>query len=311
MAKPHGFDERSKTCLICGSDRLRSFRAKAFDASIGPYVNIVECRDCVFAWQHPLGRTEEQSVAFFEAAYKDNSKMRIEYFKESHKRDIAQLEIDFVASLLGRKGTLLDIGAGSGIFAEVATENNWDVTALDPAIDVDRLKNNPRIRAIRGRAEEIPEGELFDVVTLWDVIEHTTTPIELIDSAKRHLKEGGCLIIETGNYKSANRVNGGKSHWMYQNDHRWYFSPESMQHLLADSGFSNFVFCDKVLRPGWEGDVAYVGPSKAMLLKSIIKAPWRLPMHVSTHRRLTKAKEWDRAGIGIFTIAARKPCKGN
>lgn len=40
------------------------------------------------------------------------------------------------------------------------------MTAVDPEIDVERFKDNPTIRAIDGTLEEIPRGELFDVITL-------------------------------------------------------------------------------------------------------------------------------------------------
>jgi SAM-dependent methyltransferase len=203
--------------------------------------------------------------------------------------------------------TLLDIGAGAGIFAEVAAENGWNVTAIDPALEIGNIKNNPMLKKIKGTMKEIPKGDLFDIVTLWDVIEHTTDPIELISNAKQKIQGNGWLVIETGNYKGADRVNGGMSHWMYQHDHRWYFSPESIRNLLKDAGFCEFIFSDKVLRPSWNGSTGYTGPSKLSLVKSIIRDPINLPRHVSKHMVLTRAKSWEMSGIDIFAVASRKP----
>jgi len=300
-------DPQSKNCLICDSNRIHNFEAKAFDSETSDIVNIVECRDCSFAWQYPLGRTEEHSVQYFEAAYTDKGNMTINYFNEDRKREIAKLEFDFVATLPVTNKKILDIGAGAGIFAEVAAKNNWAVTAVDPAIDLDRLNNNLNIKAIKGTTEQIPNGKLFDVVTLWDVIEHVTDPIKLIYDAKRHLKVGGWLILETGNYKSTDRVNGGKSHWIYQLDHRWYFSPTSLEKLLIDAELSSFIYSDKVLRPGWNGNSDYVRPSIVHLLKSAIKNPMQLPVQLSKYFYLIQAKDWKMPGIEIFTVAARKP----
>ena len=201
---------------------------------------------------------------------------------------------------------LLDIGAGAGIFAELAAKNNWFVTAVDNAIDIDRFKNNHMVRAIKGKVEQLTKGELFDIVTLWDVIEHSTNPVELIHCAKQYIKNGGWIVIESGNYKSADRLAGGISHWIYQLDHRWYFSPESIELLLKSSGFSGFKFSDKVLRPDWNGSVNYKGPSSLHVLKSIIKDPLHLTRNLSQYYHLTKAKKWDYSSMGIFTIAARK-----
>lgn len=301
------FEPQGKKCLICGADRLRKFKTQAFDAASPAFVNIVECKNCMFAWQYPLGRNEQQSVQFFEAAYADEGQKPSKYFNPNYKREIAQLEYEFLSGLPVKNRVLLDIGAGSGIFAEVAAEHDWNVTAVDPALDIERIRNNPMIKAVKGTTEQLLNGEVFDVVTMWDVIEHTTNPLEHISTAKQYLKEGGWLVIETGNYKSAYRVSGGTSQWMYQLEHRWYFSPESIKYLLKETGFSEFVFSDKVLRPGWNGSVDYAGPSRVRLLKSIVKDPFHLPMHLSKYFHLTEAKGWERSGIGIFTIAARKP----
>ncbi|MBL4893490.1 MAG: class I SAM-dependent methyltransferase [Emcibacter sp.] len=295
----------SKICLICGSNELYHFTAQAYDAPPISLVDITECKDCTFAWQYPLNHTEQQSIEIFETAYTDKGKTQSGYFIPEQKLKIAKLELDFISSLPTENKTLLDIGAGAGIFAEAAAENGWSVTAVDPALDINQLNNKPGINAIKGTTGQIHEGQLFDIVTLWDVIEHVTAPQELISHASKFLKKGGWLVIETGNYKSSDRVNGGKKHWIYQNDHRWYFAPSSVQYLLESSGFSEFIHSEKVLRPDWTGSVNYAGPSCSNLLKSIIKNPFSLFTHLNTHANLTKAKEWEMAGIGIFTIAAR------
>lgn len=299
------FNEKSKKCLICGSDKLRLFKARAFDALTPSSVNIIECRNCVFAWQYPFGRTEKQSAQYFKMAYADNGQTTSDYFNENRKRDIAKLEFDFVSTLPVNNRTLLDVGAGAGIFAEIVASNNWSVTAVDPSIDVNKFENYKNIRAIEGSIDKISNNELFDVITLWDVVEHTTEPVEIISNAKRHLKKGGWLVIETGNYKSADRVACGTSHWMYQLDHRWYFSPESIEHLLIKMGFSQFIFSDKALRPGWNGSLGYAGPSRAHLLMSIIKDPLHLFYHLSRYFGLKQAKGWEKSGVEIFTVAAR------
>jgi len=300
------FNENSTKCLICGSDSLHFFNATAFDSASTAPVSIRECKNCYFAWQFPRGRTSEQSADWYKKAYADHNHANSDYFDEERKREISQLEVDYIASLPIENRSLLDIGAGAGIFAALAAENGWNVTAVDPAISGSRFEDNAAVRAIKGTLDDIPNGQLFDLITLWDVIEHVETPLELIKSTRNYLKKGGWLVIETGNYKSADRVMEGKEHWMYQFDHRWYFSPDSMQYLLTECGFESIKIYDKVLRPGWIGSVGYPGPSRVHLLKSILRNPLHFPLFLSKHHLLKKAKKWNHGGIGIFTIAARK-----
>jgi SAM-dependent methyltransferase len=303
------FNPESNNCLICGSNKLSKFRAQAFDAASLSYVNIIECRNCIFAWQYPLGRTVQESVQFYEAAYKDKGQTQSAYFNPNLKCEIAKIELEFLESLPVKNRSLLDMGAGAGIFAEEAAANDWDVTAVDPAIDIGRIKENRKIKTYKGTTEQIPTGELFDVVTMWDVIEHTITPVELINNVKRYIKDGGWLVIETGNYKSAERLYGGACHWIYALDHRWYFSPESIKLLLIDAGFSEFIFPDKVLRPNWNGSINYAGPSTIHLLKWIVRDPFHLRLHLNKFFSLIRARGWEKSGFGIFAIAARKPYK--
>lgn len=299
-------DSQSSRCVICASPRLRRFVAHASDTTEPALVSISECKDCCFAWQYPLGRTAQESVEHFDENYRSQGKRLSNYFNPQVKRNIASHEFDFVAQLPIEGRRLLDLGAGAGIFAEVAAEHGWSVTALDPALDQAHLAGNKAVKAIRGTMEALSDEERFDVVTLWDVIEHMTSPVTTIADASARIKQGGWIVIETGNYRSADRVEGGDRHWMYQVDHRWYFSPESMTSILKQLGFSDFVYSQKTLRPGWNGRADYPGPSYVRLLKSVVKNPLKAPRHAAMFRNLRRAADWPMAGIGIFTLAARK-----
>jgi len=300
------FDPQSKVCVVCGSPQLVKYDAQAHDMSKPSVVNIVECGSCNFAWQYPFGRNNEQSIQFFKESYSDAGKTTAAYFDPERKRKIAKLEFDFVTQLPTKGKTLLDIGAGAGFFAEIAADNGWSVTAVDPALDVNRICLNKNINPIRGTIQNIPKGELFDVVTLWDVIEHSINPAELLANAMQYIREGGWLVIETGNFKSVERVKHGIKHWIYQLDHRWYFSPGSFEWLAKILGFTEFIFLEKVLRPEWQGKKNYSGSPLRFLLKSIILQPLQLPLHLPKYRELHKAKSWEMPGICIFTVASRK-----
>ena len=298
-------DPHTEYCSICGSNRLISFKARASD-SRDSWVSITECKTCSFAWQHPAGRTTQQSAAWYEEAYRNAGQTGSDYFSPSRKQKIAELEFGFVSELpTSRFRRLLDIGAGTATFARLAADNGWTVTAVDPSLNVEQI-NRPNMTGFKGGLEHIPKGKLYDVITMWDVIEHVETPGELIRAATELLDDQGWLVIETGNYKSAARVLGGIDHWIYQLDHRWYFSPDSMMKMLKEFEFTEFVHCSKALRPGWTGDQDYAGPSRFQLIQSIISRPLQFKSTVSTHLQLLFAKQWRMAGIEVFTLAARK-----
>lgn len=304
--KQESFDPASKYCPLCGSRRLRQYSAAAFDSVDSATVSIQECVTCSFAWQYPLGRSADESRVFFEGAYNETEQATNDYFDPRRKQQIAALELGFVAQLPTSGKTILDVGAGSGAFALTAAEADWAVTAIDPALDCARLAGRPRVRAIKGSLDNIAGDSTFDIVTLWDVIEHAADPVDLIAQATRHVKKNGWLVVETGNFKSADRILGGREHWIYQLDHRWYFSPESIAKLLGEAGLANLVFSPRVLRPDWKGGPHYAGPSRTSLLKSLIRTPLQFQEHLRRHAELLGAKTWEMAGISIFTVAARR-----
>ncbi|NNL99627.1 MAG: hypothetical protein HKO62_02675 [Gammaproteobacteria bacterium] len=114
------------------------------------------------------------------------------------------------------------------------------------------------------------------------------------------------MVVETGNYKSANRVLSTKAHWIFQLDHRWYFSPDTMRCLLEDAGYTETILCDRLLRPDWNGRTDYAGPSLPGLVKSVAMSPTKIASHLARFARLRRIREWELAGIGIFAIAARR-----
>ncbi|MBX9606186.1 MAG: class I SAM-dependent methyltransferase [Gammaproteobacteria bacterium] len=295
----------SPVCPVCSGAELRRFQANAFDSRTPARVHIVECQSCYFAWQHPQVRSAEDSVTYFSATYADEGRTDTGYFAPDYKNAVSNLELDFVESLPNTGRRLLDVGAGAGIFASVAAQRGWQATALDPALDPARVADS-RVRAITGVLADVPANEQFDVVTLWDVVEHAIEPVALIEGARDLLRPGGWVVVETGNYKSVDRISGGVDCWIFQLDHRWYFAPESMAGLLERAGFTDMTFAQRVLRPNWQGTTGYAGPSLVHLLKSLVRRPAQIAHHFARHRALQQARHWQQPGLGIFCVAGRR-----
>lgn len=108
----------------------------------------------------------------------------------------------------------LDIGCGGGIFAESAARlpNAKGVTGIDPSVEVvgvaeaharqDPLLLEPgRLSYLNKSIEELPKPETteeqYDVVTLFEVIEHINSPAPFLDSCLPFVKPGGWIILST------------------------------------------------------------------------------------------------------------------
>jgi polyprenyldihydroxybenzoate methyltransferase/3-demethylubiquinol 3-O-methyltransferase len=108
--------------------------------------------------------------------------------------------------------TYLDIGCGGGIFAESAARisTTKKVTAIDPSPEVLAIakahaRRDPGLKArltyINTSIEELPkpwaDNEGYDVVTLFEVIEHVTDPPRFLDQVVEQIKPGGWLVMST------------------------------------------------------------------------------------------------------------------
>jgi len=292
-------------CPICSHRNLRKFSADASDVEPkSASIHIVECKSCGFAWQYPLQRNQQESIAFFQRAYKGALNAQTSYFRPEYKRETVQFQVEFLTRIRRQPGRLLDFGAGAGFFAQAAAAKGWKVTAVDPALSMDNVQHENAIELIRGTFDDIPEGRSYDAVTMWDVIEHVADPYATAVAAKNLLLKDGCLIVEAPNYRSAERIRQDQHWWGYQQDHKWYFSPDSMEKLLRHVGFTRFAFADRQLRPQWNDSADYPGPSRRRLLRNILRRPQRATKHIREYLRLLSAKSWPCSGIEIFTVAA-------
>ena len=105
--------------------------------------------------------------------------------------------------MVGKSGELLDVGCGLGYFVRrISSFPNWEVVgyeiskaAVEFAQDKLGLEN-----VLHGRAEEadFPERN-FDIITMWDVIEHIPNPDPMLSHLSSLLKDDGFLFLHTPN----------------------------------------------------------------------------------------------------------------
>jgi SAM-dependent methyltransferase len=151
----------------------------------------------------------------------------------------------------GRK--LLDVGCYIGVFLEIAAKHGWEAWGIEPSQWAAEQAKKLGLKVIHGTlsAANLPEAS-FDVVTLWDVIEHLSDPMAEICRAHRVLKPGGLVVIHTMDIDSLfARVMGPRWPWLMEM-HIYYFSQRTMAAMLRKAGF-------QVIRSGPHGRFQTLG----------------------------------------------------
>lgn len=104
-------------------------------------------------------------------------------------------------------GYLLDVGCSTGIFLDEMQSSGWEVLGIEI--------NSAMAQYARERfglsvlEEDLLEVDLppatFDVVTFWDVLEHTFEPRAILGRTWQLLRPGGILVLTVPNWESIDR----------------------------------------------------------------------------------------------------------
>lgn len=186
----------TKQCPICRSSDLRTVYAfKEF--------TILKCQDCQNSWRSNMYDEKRIKEIYCIDNYEENpyfsyeldevDKLANNRFK-NYKKALDYLKEN------NHTGKLLDIGCGSGTFLSMAKKYNWSLVGIEISEELSNLckKNVPGAEVINERFENIHFKESqFDLITMWDVIEHVIDPIEVITLIKNLLKPNGIAIFCT------------------------------------------------------------------------------------------------------------------
>ena len=138
------------------------------------------------------------------------------------------------------KGSLLDVGCGTGDFLEVALRNEWIVKGIEPNETARAIANRKTNGAVIDPSEiNHLESERYDIITLWHVLEHLPDLELEVKRLKKLLKPSGKIIIAVPNYNSFD-AKYYNSYWAAYDAprHLWHFSQNSIKRLFNEQGIS-------------------------------------------------------------------------
>lgn len=223
-------------CKLCGKNMLPDFEARGFW--------IYRCPFCSF--EQVLINTTKEGIEY-EAAYFDNNKYRdTAALNLEHKRRISILR-----EISTKEDKVVDYGCATGEFVYYA-HNDFDIVGCDVSSDAICIakKRYPDLSdCFMGSDEFLDNSEKYDIIALWDVIEHIDFPIELIERLKEKLNTDGYLVMSTPNI-GALFARQTKSLWPFMTppEHLVFFSKKSMQYLAKKMGF---VICKWQSKGKW------------------------------------------------------------
>jgi 2-polyprenyl-3-methyl-5-hydroxy-6-metoxy-1,4-benzoquinol methylase len=140
-------------------------------------------------------------------------------------------KLNLINSQQPNKGSILDIGAGTGEFLSVARQDGWKTIGVEPSDKARAIAKNKGVSFVEQTSEL--ESHSFDVISMWHVLEHVPDLKQQIKELKRLLKPNGTLIIAVPNFKSFDAKHYGKFWAAYDVPiHFWHFSKTTIKKLF-------------------------------------------------------------------------------
>ncbi|MFT3980932.1 MAG: class I SAM-dependent methyltransferase [Ferruginibacter sp.] len=239
-------------CPVCESKNLQLFlHAKDYTVSQESF-SLIQCNNCGFVFTQDIAPQEEIGRYYQSQDYISHSDTkqgminklyhRVRKITLAGKRKLVSVETGLT------KGSLLDVGCGTGAFLHEMKQAGWSITGLEPddtarekALELYNIQAKPSHELFNLE----PAG--FDAITMWHVLEHVHQLNEYVAQLDKLLKPGGRLFIAVPNYTSGDAAHYKESWAAYDVPrHLYHFSPKSMQVLMQRHGLQV-----KKVKPMW------------------------------------------------------------
>jgi SAM-dependent methyltransferase len=154
---------------------------------------------------------------------------------------------------------ILDVGCGEGVMVKKFAES-FHAEGIEPEKHARDFCTSSGLCVHSGLESLEKNGELFDLISLFHVIEHVYQPSELLIRLKALLNPHGILLIETPNSMDAlltKYENTSFQNFTYWSHHPMLYSPHALSSLVARCGF-NVIENNGIQRYGLENHMYWL-----------------------------------------------------
>ena len=218
------------------------FKVKDYTVSNEEF-EVAECNDCTLRFTQDPPDAEAISAYYQSENYishSDTSRGLVNNLYKIVRRRTLRQKRKLIEQVTGKKsGSLLDYGSGTGAFLNEMQKAGWNCTGLEPDSGARKIANDLYGVQLKDTNDLFQLGGVFDVITLWHVLEHVHDLHATMTQLKRLLAEKGTLLIAVPNYTSLDEKIFERYWAAYDVPrHLYHFSPESMNRLVRRHGLN-------------------------------------------------------------------------
>lgn len=232
-----------KACPVCGGTHLERTLTCIDHYASGEAFHLCRCSRCGFILTQDFPVAAEIGRYYETPDYISHSDTRRGAMNTLYhwvRGYMLKRKVRLVARAAHCKtGRLLDIGTGTGYFADTMRRVGWQVEAIeknDRARAFAKERFNLDVKPDTALEQLAPDS--LDVITLWHVMEHLEPLNQVWETLHSLLTEKGVLIVAVPNCSSYDARRYG-AYWAAYDvpRHLWHFTPATIQRLGSKHGF--------------------------------------------------------------------------
>ncbi len=227
-----------RRCDICGSKKNTIIKETiSWNRKKYGYLPIVACDFCGFIFQK-LNFSKEFYFDFYSNFYrkiifKDPIPSK-KFLIDQKKR--GQGIYNFVKKYFKKKGSMLDVGASTGLMLSVFKDNGWKVKGNDPDVQFVNYGNNKlKLKIDSCQAEDMKYNQKFDLILIMGSLEHCYDPNLVLKKCAEYSKKGSILVLECRGDPQ------GKIKKYFNHNHHRYFNGNTQELIMIKHGWKPYL----------------------------------------------------------------------
>lgn len=299
-------------CIVCKNKDKNLFTIKYRK----PDCSIVECGNCSFHFIPPFYRKTIDYTKYKSQEVAEQIKQADVWLKI--QRNLLRYHL---IHRYKKNGKVFDVGAGFGHFLLTGKQLGHEVYGCELSrANIAFVREHLNLDVENENFLNISEDQKYDIVTLWDVLEHIDDADKIIKKASRIMNKGGFILIQVPQLDSFFSTLLKDKWWAMGLDHVNYFSKYTIRQLLSAHGFEirrikssielkniyNYVIMPKIKKRK-TSSMPITAADRQKEFNTLMKKPrYLLWMMVKMHNFFYKALSWLHIGDEMIVVANKK-----
>jgi 2-polyprenyl-3-methyl-5-hydroxy-6-metoxy-1,4-benzoquinol methylase len=219
-------------CPVCDSDSATTLYPSVADYVTRDVFQVCQCNKCGVGFTYPQPNNLDK---YYQKQYRKYVGIILLILKVMYGIRSRQW-----SRLFQQNGAALEIGCGDGYMLHSLKQEGWQVVGIERTPEMAEFaRTNLGLEVYSSGIQEIPSQIQFDLIILFQVLEHIADPVAMLKELTHRLTQDGKLIIGVPNFGSWQRKFAGKT-WFHLDipRHLIHFSPESLEMALQQVGMT-------------------------------------------------------------------------